>query len=299
MENGKILVTTIGRPTSDKVVKSKVQTINRYNINKVLGILPEGDRKEDSVYNNIVKGWSDDKLNIKNNVDVKLDEIKINLDIFYEKISDKKDEKKLILVKNEQILLVAERIIELIDESTTGIVFDVASGRRIMSPICISVAYFLKDIGTIKDNSKGSKFEYLKKVVDNIKIITRPTVTFRDTLDEKKDEKGNIVPSTHVNAKKQYAKFHELDLIKFPVFNERQIRILNLWNNYDTHKSLAEAYLEYQYEKLKGIDSILKNCKELQKILDKHHFINSEEKKKHPLLNPYGLKLVDIYNLLF
>ncbi len=352
-EKGNILITTIGRPTDKKYVKSKITTIERFNIKKVVGLLaldddyeiidnilnlmnenkenkffllfknisevkenkkniiwenieellPDNivydetfrdktkkwisDFKDNKVLFSIIEGWIKDSKDINDHTAIIANTHIINLKPFY---NEDQNASKSIDLRNEQILEIIIKIIDLIDDDISGIIFDISSGRRILSPICINIAYFIKLLVNIK-KINSPIINQLKIMRDNINVITRPVITKSPLITSSYKDISNKNKNKNNNRTK--AKFNIIPISTYPLLSYKEIIVLKYWDTVDTHKNLAKklkernGWIENTTEKL---------CNKLQEKLEKHHFVDKNIRNRHPPLTTSGRLFSKMYS---
>ena len=233
-----LLVSTVGRPTM--AIKTRVQIIIKYNVTSIIGLIPKGDRENDQVFDSIMTGWEKETSLISETKKVDLSEYFIDLDFFYFQDSHPLLRYSRIERDSEILNLSYEIINKLNSNNNHTIIFDLASGRRILSGICLTIARFLQDLGRSSESKmKSGILDKLRSI--KIIVLTRPTPTQRIYVDAKQLENGEFPPIELEGQQGQVeAGIHEFTFHPYPVLKLKEYEILQLWEVVNHQKEIGK-----------------------------------------------------------
>lgn len=291
LSNESILISTVGRPTM--AIKTRLQVIFKYGVSTVIGLIPKGNPDQNQVLKSIIDGWNNEKSLITQSSQTTILEHRIGLDFFY--FQDARKRKEYSNVERDlEIFTLAKQIIEHIKKiEVKTIIFDISSGRRILSAICLTVARYLQDLGSYSDlKPEPTAINKLKN--SKFIILTRPTPSHRLYVDVKQVESGEY-PQIEIEEKanKIEAGIHELSFRPYPILNQKDAEILKRWEEAENQKELgSEIATEFDL-KINSGEKIVSKFK--NQILIRNQFIQANNSHK---LSPSGTAFRDFYAIL-
>ncbi len=262
MEEGSLLVTTLGRKT--KFIDPLIRTLTETRAKGLIGLYSK--EPKNPVEGSILENWemSIKKVSKEFGSNFPVRKFGVDLSCFEMTVANNLE------MQQEVVLSLSREITKGMQPDISKIVFQIARGRRALSAVIFNVINFLIKFKDIDCSLRNRKYSF---ITNPVSLKENPNLHSTDS---------SIKSSISTNE----LGFQLIPLMELPFIDKKDVQILNRWGTYPTQKELSTALKVSQ-----------KRVSEFKKKVLNNNFINHHHSNQK--LNTAGEELKRFYHLIY